>query len=99
MTEEQPPQYLQPFDLMAPSRLLSPRFSPMGKHAKVTRLELGAGDYLGTLVRCRYPDGATAYYLEIPCDRMPHCDSCECSSNHTVNVTPAQVQQLRQFLH
>jgi hypothetical protein len=93
--------FIHPFDLHVPERVLIPLYSPMREwnaRMKTTRLHLGTGDYTGTLLRDRYEDGTTKWYVEVECDDAPHCGSCECSTKHYVYLTDEQVVQLRQFL-
>jgi hypothetical protein len=89
---------LEPFDLEPPRRLLYPKYTTMGERAQITKLELGVGEDRSRLERVRYPDGTVRWELLVPCDAVPHCDECECSRDHSVYISPDQVQQLKQFL-
>jgi hypothetical protein len=97
MTENNPQQYLNPYDLQAPARLIYPGFK-YGTKNRVTKLELGTVADRVELTRIRYEGGETRWELKVPCDNIPHCSACECSSSHYVSITPEQVQQLKQFL-
>jgi hypothetical protein len=80
---EDSPKYLNPYDLQPPTRMLYPGFK-YGTRNRVTKLELGTAEDRVELTRTRYEGGETRWELKVP--------------SHYVNITPEQVQQLKQFL-
>lgn len=96
------------YDLQAVARLLMPW--PHERRNLCTRLvKLGSGEDAATLEittwdkcapRCTgggpgaSHDAARSVMLRVPCNGLPHCQSCECGSDHSLAVTDEQVREL-----
>ena len=96
------------YGLTPPAKILTPRIRCAGQPCDTVTVVLGAGfgaDDPARAVRKDYgtcPEGCcrpgTMVSLRVPCDSLPHCQSCECGSEHEFLLTPEQVTELKGIL-
>jgi hypothetical protein len=103
---------LEPFGLAAPAKLLVPGPPHNRRNHRVASIKIGAGEDAATVEvttwdRCH--DGChgspisgheagRAVTLKVPCENLPHCQSCECGDGHRFTLTDEDVAALKGIL-
>jgi hypothetical protein len=103
-----PPYGLVPYDLTPPAMLIPGYHKRRGIQAR--EVELGSGDkatlevttWSGCVPECKSPrykhEAGHKVVLSVPCDSLPHCNACECGSEHRIYLTDEQVAALKAAL-
>jgi hypothetical protein len=96
---------IKPYGLIAPQRVLVPKFHCMGRPHDTRTLILGQGEEHARFTRHDYGrcrngccEPGTYIVLSVPCDAMPHCGSCECGSEHERTLSDEEIRQLKGLL-
>ncbi len=103
------PYDITAFDLQAPARLLMPH-PHKRQNFRSQVVDLGDGAVLGVSSWDRCVPGCSGLSglhghgagrvvkLSVPCDNLPHCQSCECGTAHEFVLTDEQVAALKGIL-
>lgn len=83
-----------PFDLIAPVNLLKPAYYP-GSKGRPTVVQVNDD---AKVTRWDYVDGSTLLTLEVKCQEMPHCHSCECGDSHFFYLDDEVRENLKRVL-
>jgi hypothetical protein len=102
------PYGLVPFDLSSVAALIPgyhkrrgmlTRTAELGSHGDHATLEVTTWD--GCAPDCystrKHKAGRTVI-LAVPCDSLPHCNACECGSEHRFYISDEQVAALKDIL-
>jgi hypothetical protein len=103
---------LVPYDLVPPSRLLTP-WPHQRRNIATATAELGHGDTAVTVEVTTWDacqpgctgGGPAADHqagrvitLAVPCDSLPHCHTCECLDGHRTYLTATDLATLKAIL-
>lgn len=91
--------------LTPPVRLLIPRFRCAGTPHHARTVTLGCDDGAAVIRRDDYDackrgccEASASVKLSVPCDSLPHCNACECGSEHEFTLTDEQIRDLKDIL-
>jgi hypothetical protein len=100
-----PPAAIQPYDLAAPAKLLGVRIRCRDASCDVRELALAAGEDVARIVRYDYGackagccEPYTTVDLCVPYENLPHCQSCECGSDHRITLSKSAMGELKALL-
>lgn len=101
----------RPYDLTAPVRPLFPSYGHVRTTGGTGSVQLGDDEDAPVLTvhfwgdchpSCRGTTGphkpGRMIRLNVPCNALPHCNACECGSEHEFYLTEDQATQLRDLL-
>lgn len=93
---------LIPYDLPAPKKGL---LHALMRKRETTEVKTGTGEDVAILRRTRWQpcregccEGGDVWQIAVPCDRVPHCNACECSSEHIVTLSDADLSAFKALL-
>lgn len=101
---------LIPYDLHVPTQMLAPlprherrnvreHSAALGRDGDAAVLNVLAWD--SCRAWCKVPGGHDAGFvvtLRVPCDSLPHCNACECGSDHLIRLSAEQVAGVKAIL-
>jgi hypothetical protein len=93
------------FGLTPPERLLVPKFHCAGRPHDQRVLTLGYGEDAPTITRHDYGrckngccEASAMVVLSVPCGNLPHCNACECGSEHDFTLGDGEIRRLKELL-
>lgn len=86
-----------PFDLTAPSKILYPVYTPLREHTGSVSVVPIGDENEAQFKRIICDDGTAMFCIEIPCEDMNHCHTCECSAQHYIAVSADQAAEIRRL--
>jgi hypothetical protein len=100
-----PPAAIRAFDLTAPAKMLGARIRCRDASCDVRELALGAGEDGPRVIRYGYGaceagccEAHVTVDLRVPCESFPHCQSCECGSDHRITLSKSAMGELKALL-
>ena len=94
---------LVPYDLTMPPSMGI--YHTLTRKHDTTEVKVGGGEDAGTLVKTHWhacKDGCCkagdVYRIRVPCDRVPHCNACECSSEHVISLSETDLRAIKGLL-